>query len=888
MKPERWQQIRRLFEQVVDLPVDEREAFLKAECGEDATLLEEVRKLMRAEQKEDSFMEPPPAEDSGSNIGTAPTDTEIQSLGEFQLREKIGQGGMGVVYLADQPSLNRQVAIKVLPPHLTRGQQQVDRFQREAQAVAKLEHPGIVSIYAVGEERGNHYFAMEYVEGRDLAKEIEVLKEQLNRQGSSDSVLPDSRANDYFRSVAALIEKVADAIHYAHERGIVHRDIKPNNILIKSLTDIKVVDFGLARDESMGTLTRTGDLAGTPHYMSPEQIKAQRHNMDGRTDVYSLGVVLYELLALQRPFTGKTTQEIIGNILNKEPKSVRKLNPRIPRDLELICSKSISKDAKDRYKTAADLRDDLWRFLNFLAIRARRPYLRERITTLLRRHPFVSVATALLFVSMSYYIAKYSDEVRERSSLKRELSGFLENNIESESSFSEVAKAYRHLKELRGLETSLFLASSNDLISQVEQRFNSIKSSVISGMTLAAMRQSNKTNLNLAREQDISLVSKADIYRAIAKAGQLSLAFPDDEWIRSIATFERWFPKLEFSFLESKRLYEIQETNVSYKIFNEFTGILSDSYRIGKIPFTSEGIIPGYCRIIVESLEGEFVEYDRFLDLEFGDEPISIVVNLKSFKAEYSNMIKIAGGKFTFEDPSPLGCTFLNSVEIEPFLIDEAEVSNGDYWEFMRATHRKPPFYWIQCGYKEHWTDLPIERFEDVWTQLPVVGVSWEDARAYAEWVGKRLPTHFEIELAFRGHQLLNIPWLPNSKNEDRATIFGPISGDYKLDEDKLHRAGYRMYLNNVKPARDSKYRHQPNGLFHSYGNVEEWTSSLFRKKIGHRWVVDEYSRIVFGGAWDAQKRSVDLQHHRAWGIGDPYGKNSLGFRCAKSITQKK
>ncbi len=273
-------------------------------------------------------------------------------VGDFRILREIGRGGMGVVYEAEQISLRRRVALKVLSPHLSLSDDSVQKFRREAEAGGRQSHPGIVSVFAVGEEEGTHFIAQELVESRrTLADRLEELR-------GEKSLPPDN-----FRTVAALIADVAEALEHAHSRGVIHRDVKPSNIMIADDGSPKITDFGLARVEDALTLSRTGDLAGTPYYMSPEQASRRPGGIDHRTDIFSLGVTLYEAMTLARPFEGKTSLDVLKKVLAGEPIDPRKVQPRVPRDLSLICLKAMESDPQARYATMQELARELRRFL---------------------------------------------------------------------------------------------------------------------------------------------------------------------------------------------------------------------------------------------------------------------------------------------------------------------------------------------------------------------------------------------------------------------------------------------------------------------------------------------------------------------------------------------
>jgi thiol-disulfide isomerase/thioredoxin/tetratricopeptide (TPR) repeat protein len=301
-----------------------------------------------------------------------------KDFGDYELLEQIGQGGMGVVFRAREKTLQRMVALKMILAGQLASRDQVRRFQIEAEQGGTLDHPNIVPIYHVGEESGQHYFTMKLIEGGSL-------RDHVGRYQADP------------RAAAHLMATVAHAIHYAHQHGVLHRDIKPGNILFDSQGQPHVTDFGLAKHLGGGeeAITISGVLLGTPSYMSPEQASS-RKQLTTASDVYSLGAVLYELLTGRAPFKGAGTVETIDQVLHREPTAPRMLNPKVPRDLETICLHCLAKDPKRRYGTAEALAKDLERYLAGEPIRARPVGLLERSLKWMQRRPAVA---ALILVS---------------------------------------------------------------------------------------------------------------------------------------------------------------------------------------------------------------------------------------------------------------------------------------------------------------------------------------------------------------------------------------------------------------------------------------------------------------------------------------------------------
>jgi len=344
---------------------------------------------------------------TGSPPGFAlPEVGGVRFFGDYELRAEIGRGGMGAIYKARQPGLNRIVAVKVILGGHFASRESIRRFQAEAQAAARLQHPNIVALYEVGEHEGQHFFSMEFVEGHSL--------EELIR----DRPLPASRAARYVRIIA-------EAIHHAHERGVLHRDLKPSNILIDGQDQPRITDFGLAKsfvvplsggsgahDSTPGpanagtpyaSLTLTGQVLGSPNYMPPEQAAGRSGEVGPWSDVYALGAILYQLLTGRCPFLADTVEQTLQQALHKEPVPPRALNPALPRDLETICLKCLEKDPQRRYRSAQELEAELARFLNHEPIRARPVSPLGRTWRWCRRRPAVAsllAAVAVLLVAL--------------------------------------------------------------------------------------------------------------------------------------------------------------------------------------------------------------------------------------------------------------------------------------------------------------------------------------------------------------------------------------------------------------------------------------------------------------------------------------------------------
>jgi tetratricopeptide (TPR) repeat protein len=379
---------------------------------------------------------PPEAKAGGAaleRIVPAGQIADLGQLGDFRIVREVGRGGMGVVYEAEQVSLRRRVALKVLPLAATLGGTQLQRFHNEARAAAGLHHTNIVPVHFVGCERGVHFYAMQFIDGLSLAAVLARLRQPAGSdpmpppadtpttahiprpaagKGSGTastqpvallSTTGGARGREYFRAVAELGVQAAEALDYGHRVGVVHRDVKPGNLLLDGAGRLWVTDFGLAHIQGGESLTATGELVGTLRYMSPEQALGKRVVIDHRTDVYSLGATLYELLTLRPPFGGADRHELLRQIAFEEPRPPRKVNRAVPAELEVIVLKAVEKSPAERYGTAQELADDLRRWLDDRPIRARRPSVVQRLRKWARRYRTAvnAAATCLLLILLT-------------------------------------------------------------------------------------------------------------------------------------------------------------------------------------------------------------------------------------------------------------------------------------------------------------------------------------------------------------------------------------------------------------------------------------------------------------------------------------------------------
>jgi serine/threonine protein kinase/tetratricopeptide (TPR) repeat protein len=385
---ERWRQVKQIFQSAVEIPTAGRVIYLTDACAGDPALLAEVETLIAAHEQSGSFLDAP-----AFNLAAEPPAHSLvgRSVGRYQILELLGRGGMGEIYKAKDSMLGRDVAIKVLSPTVSFDQDRLRRFEQEARAASALNHPNIITIHEFGEEGGIHFIASEFIEGQTLRR---VMSERM----SSGAMLN-------------IAIQIVDALGAAHKAGIVHRDIKPENIMVRPDGLVKVLDFGLAKlvERPVGPhanlteastidwgRTETGVVMGTVSYMSPEQTRGQK--LDARTDIFSLGVVLYEMIAGLSPFAHATPADVIASILEKEPPPLAHFTAEAPEGMEAIVRKTLRKNREERYQTAGELQTDLKRLKSGASVAALIPANHDHVIGAFGRHCRIAALTlAALF-----------------------------------------------------------------------------------------------------------------------------------------------------------------------------------------------------------------------------------------------------------------------------------------------------------------------------------------------------------------------------------------------------------------------------------------------------------------------------------------------------------
>ncbi|MEQ1728858.1 MAG: bifunctional serine/threonine-protein kinase/formylglycine-generating enzyme family protein, partial [Vicinamibacterales bacterium] len=829
---ERWERLVDLVSAALLLPPAERARYLLDACGDDQEFRREVGELVTAAEVNDAFLTP-------AVLGGESHDQQFpRSLGtELILTSYIGRGGAGVVYVGRQRIFGRRVAVKVLDVSLLRSPNEIDEFFKEASRVAELRHEAIVSIYFAGRSGETPFFAMEYIAGHDLKREIAIQRDIRAGKAQRANILPEWNSGGYFESVAKMCVRLARALHHAHcqPEGIIHCDVKPGNILLDPAGLAYVADFGIAT--SLSGVTKRAAIRGTPHYVSPEQAFAGAMVVDHRTDVYSLGVVLYELLTLRVPFAGASDQAVIRAVLSRKPLNVRRINPSVPRDMEAICLLAMSKDSAQRYPTALALAEDLERFLGHQAVQAIPRSAAGHAAWMLRRHKW-SVVTGVVGVCvlvatlMSVRRSVMHDTLKARLS-ELDNSAPILTRIRTDplsvdaDAVQQVARARQILLEaqLNADALPLDLADAQ-LVSRIGASLAGLEV-ILHDAALGAIERS--------RHSESTDGGEAERLRALCVLACASHMFPENADLARLSQGEALQPRV------SVRTKGGEHAIVSARRIHTLTGIPTRGIDLGATPIDQRRLAPGYYRFVIRFGEGRY--HELFRELPWAGGVVSIVVDTPRGVSEVTEqMVKFEGGQCAYSDVELSKCANAGVARtLEAFYLDCCEVSNGEYRTFVEATGHEVPTLWKEAP----------QLFEHVgWERLPVVDVSWDDARAYAEWVGKRLVSHAEFEFALRGLEGRVVPWVDDPLGAKRfANIYGPKAGGELSHAERLQR-----YLTCVQ-AVDScpeACTPAPTRVYNLYGNVSEFSESLWVEAVANSLVVVPSERFVFGQAWDA------------------------------------
>ncbi len=741
MTPERWQRLQELFAAAIELPDDERAAYLAGLAGDDAELRDELARMLGAHDPDSTWPRPAGAEAPDPMVGV--------TLGDYRLESLLGAGGSGAVFRARQLSKDRAVAVKVLRTAPGGARTALERFKREALAAARLSHPNLVRVHYFGRDEGRDYLVMDLVDGPNLRDRMAACR----ALGPDDPAPPGPDLRDP-RACAALVRDLARGLQHAHAARVLHRDVKPRNVLIAPDGAPRLTDFGLAKDLELADLTQSGELSGTPQYMSPEQARAVRERIDHRTDVYSLGAVLYELLAGRAPVEGDTTAEVIHNILHRPVAPLYRGHKYVPLGLALVCMKALRRDPDKRYATMEAFADDLDRFLAGGSVHATKQNLVERAgERLVDRRVLMKLVPAAGVLGIAGGLALFQG--------------------------ARVVQA-------RGLRP------------RVEVLVPGVAEARVSLLPL------DRHHLPAGPERELG----------VARGGRLApVVVPEGNARVLVRTEGGASSEHQRDFTPGTRAVIEARPRVTRDLTD---GMLSVAARAGVRPYVFE-MRP----------QGEAME--RF------DEP----------------------------------------VDVAPFLIDAACVTNGEFRAYLAATGRRHLDHWSD-GWKAVWDDPPRED----WDALPVVDLRMEDARAYAEWMGKRLPTALEWELAAGAYDAPR--WTDEASAQEwnaRYVLGFPALAVWEPTGAVSTGAAYLEYAQTARGAG----RATAAGFHDPFGNVAEWTETRVPTALPG---APSAAHHVASGAWHDRLEEADRATWlHVWRPGFVVeSPQDTGFRCARSL----
>jgi len=628
---------------------------------------------------------------SDSRIGKSGLAHEVESFGPYEIVEEVARGGMGVVYKAREKNLKRLVAIKVLLAGEGASDEEIRRFRREAEAASRLQHSNIVPIHTIGEVGGRHYFVMDFIEGKTVSDMID------------DGELTP-------RMSLEIVEQVAQALDYAHQRGVIHRDMKPANIIIDHMGRPQIMDFGLAKqlDEDTG-LTRSGTTMGTPAYMPPEQAEGDLAGIDAQSDVYALGAVLYEMLTGQPPFDGPTTMSILMKVLEEDPVAPRELNPRIHGDIDTICLKAMAKEKSRRYASAKELADDIRRFIAGEVIAASPAGLIYRLWKKMLRNKevtaVVSAAFAALLVTLGWLAIRAHQEAtqvrRERERrLYEELgagNGLLEEGKMALDGDDSDGAEDRFMRARDAFQRALWIKHGDrDAKKRLDECQTHIQQIKVDYYLRLGRKFTDQQNYEAAQEMYRIVLHEYDRTNEAAKEGlRRAMGFCS---LRVTTT-----PEGATAYLVTVNPTAARPPKGLGRSLGR-TPVAVDDIKAGTYRLTL--VKDGYCgdEIPIVLTRSQFLDLP---EIELHPEPTGT-----------ANMVRVPAGTVNVGG---------RRIRVKEFYIDRYEYPNR-------------------------------------WGQRPVTNVSWLEARRLSARQGKRLPTLAEWIRACQGDRVLAFPYGPEHK----------------------------------------------------------------------------------------------------------------------------
>ncbi len=856
---ELWERTKTIVSDALALPAPEREAFVLRATLDEPGLRDEVTSLLRFADSDTKFMRTPDTALRGV-VNLASVDAPAQ-LGGWILDGVLGRGGMGVVYRGRRESDGATAAVKVLPSILLPTAAEIQRFERECGAIRRLEHPGIVKILDAGADATTRWFAMELVEGHDLAHELRILRGEV----AEAPILPDARAPGFEVAAAQLVADVADAIEHAHAHGVIHRDLKPSNVLLRHDRAPKVADFGLARDFTDTTITKTGDLGGTAQYVSPEQAHSLRDRLDARSDVWSLGVVLYELLTLAQPFDAPTPQLVAQRIARDDPAAPHDRNPRVPRALAAICLRALEKAPARRYASMRAFADDLRRFVAGAPVDATLPGLRGRLRAFGRRRRVALLAAAAAAAIGALGIAAWA-RVERGARIEHELGSVRAALVHDPFKRADIPQIVNAFGAVEWLRRSDVAAAD---VATFDRRVGALRAKLQSEAAALA------ASVHDAKRPFADRTAAGAI--ATGLYADLSALVPTDADARERARGVWWLPTLRVTARGADGA--IVPAQVELRAIDAATGMPAAREALGPAGATYS-VARGYVRVVVRFDGGQFREFDVAPGIDGMEH--DLVASLRAdASAPRPRLVRFEGGTLPVpaSDPPTGMCSIEGlTIDVPPFELAAEETTVAEYRAFVRATGHAEPSYWVK--------DV-VDAVPD-FERHPVTCVTNEDIQAYLAWVGMRLPTHAEWEYAATAGGTRAFPWgdAPDEA-KTRANLYLPMYDFRAIPSD--FEAGLRFWAKvlteRLRPTGSLPSGNSPEGLCDLFGNVSEVVSGPVVLFNGLFPEPKDFDRLTLGGNAVRGTMANIAMTHTTSGTFGPYNPGPLrGFRCARSV----
>ncbi len=801
---------------------------------------------------------------------------QLGRIGDYYVVRKLGEGAMGEVYEAYAEGSEKRYAIKVLSEELSSQKEKVERFKREVSAVEKLDHENIVKAYAMGLHGTRHFFVMDYIDGESMDRMI-------LRQGIS------------VVNSAKFAVQAARALEHAHERGVIHRDVKPSNLMVGKDGKVYLTDFGIAREAGSAALTAAGQVMGTPNYMSPEQAMGRASEIDRLSDLYSLGASFYEMLTRSVPFTADNPNAILRKVVDEEPIPPSRINGRVPRALELVVLKSLRKKRSKRYRGCGEFADDVQRWLDGQPVKARAETPLEKAARFVTRHKGFSAGAAVvavLVVCLAAFLrmsASAAEEERLKKAAQAEVqaAGLVEEgsklldrgkpgdarikflkaselapgNVDAVIGLDKVEDALKSAKdeELRKESSNKairFAAAADAFIKRGDAEFSKRIETLRDLRALVAGKGDNfegtlRNSLEL-RLAEIGNKANVEYNAALRELGNALLADPDcAEAHRGMARVHMVLCRLHMYEADDTQDYlPVQRDLINVELHDREKFFAKEVAEVRRrLSWTctvSFAVTPADAKVTIETWDlsagtcpppraisqddlnlppGSYVmtfeapdrvtmRYPVFIKRPAwgteGAATINVDFELLVSSPDLEGMIYVHEGSFFFGGKEGIRGGKKQYGTIISFFIDRTEVTNARYREFFEHVKKtgdmsyfpagsppeiKPPPFWHDDGFSGQ--------------DMPVVGVTWFEASAYAKWAKKRLPSQWEWEKAARGVDGRIYPW-------------GMHFDETKCVHERNPAAGKLSPVGSVEAGRS------PYGLLDMAGNATEWVADRF------------------------------------------------------------